>query len=248
MSLSSRVLLDTELDRRIHRPPARALATLLSKTKITPNHVTVFSLVPAFLSALCFWRGNLYQGALALFFYYLWSVLDHADGELARLTGQSTDFGKRLDDFCDNVATILIFLGLFFGLLPSWNEKDQNLFKILFFTGLFLNTLGCLAALKAKIKIHTDPISNVRLIGFKRFLDHFTGRDVIYFLIFLVLVSFRWRWPWATVSMGILIIGLYAVSSTCFVFWAKTLSSPHPPKDGSTDDLMAERRGSTLSL
>ncbi len=210
--MTKTLLFDTPLDERIHRPPARSLAALLAKTPITPNQVTLLSLVPAFLSSALFLQGNIRSGLLALFFFWLWAVLDHADGELARLTHSTSSFGQKLDDLCDHIASISIFCGIFFGLLPFWNAKDKLILQILFASGLALNiasvTLVTMAKRNSKKKHST--------------LDNLTGRDLFYLLILLALTAFFWGGTvWYSLVMGVFIGGLFVISTLFLLSWLK---------------------------
>ena len=64
----------------------------LSRTPLTPNQVTLFSI---FLGLAVAWMysqgGAMAQAAGALFIVTVW--LDHVDGELARATGRTSDLG-----------------------------------------------------------------------------------------------------------------------------------------------------------
>jgi len=98
---SELLFFDTFLDKKIHRPPARNFAKILLHTRMTPNRLTALSLVPAALSGLFLSRGNFTDGVIGVVYYYFWAVMDHTDGELARLKGCASEFGKKLDDACD---------------------------------------------------------------------------------------------------------------------------------------------------
>lgn len=178
------------------------MARLLAPTAVTPNGVTLLTLIPAAISAWSFKRGN-FQGALGgCIFFYLWSVLDHADGELARAKNCANRGGEKLDDLCDVISSSFILFGIFFGLLPFWNEKDSALFKNIFFTGFFLNTtMGILISSKRK----RAPVG--------KWLNHFAGRDPFYALLWLVLVTFVWGGAfWYSLTMTALLGGLYLVA------------------------------------
>lgn len=210
--MTKALLFDTPLDERIHRPLARGLAALLAKTPLTPNQVTLLSLVPAFLSGAFFLRGSLGSGFLALFFFWLWAVLDHTDGELARLTHSTSSFGQKLDDLCDHIASILIFCGIFFGLLPFWNAKDRFILGMLFAAALLLNITSVTLVTMAKRnsqKKHSE-------------IDNLTGRDLFYLLILLVLTAISWGGAvWYSLVMGVFIVGLFVISTLFLLSWLK---------------------------
>jgi len=82
---------------------------LLARTPITPNALTVFSLVvtvgAAFLAAF----GHLISAGLVMLFA---SVFDILDGALARATNRVTRFGGALDSTLDRLAEGLMMTGL----------------------------------------------------------------------------------------------------------------------------------------
>jgi len=92
-------------------PVSRALVTLLIRTPVTPNQVSVASVAMAGAAALCYaqlaWPLNAFAG---LAFQFAWHVLDGADGDLARRTGRASTVGELVDGICDHASQGLIYL------------------------------------------------------------------------------------------------------------------------------------------
>jgi phosphatidylglycerophosphate synthase len=85
------------------------MARLLAKTPATPNQVSVFALLVAFGSMAAYISGmGLAAGLLVQFS----SIVDGADGDLARLTGKTSAFGGFFDSILDRYADAAILLGL----------------------------------------------------------------------------------------------------------------------------------------
>lgn len=106
---------DTRVDRALHRRLSRPLTRLAVAAGLSPNTLTAASLLVGLAAAWCFWRGTP-GSALAGFVLYAASVvLDHADGEVARLTLAESTLGERLDLVADTVVHALIVLALGFG-------------------------------------------------------------------------------------------------------------------------------------
>jgi phosphatidylglycerophosphate synthase len=109
----------TAWDKRV----ARALVSPLAQTSVTPNHVTAISLVVGLTGALLIALGGaaMHWGALL---FMVACLLDHADGELARMTDQTSRFGHVFDVVTDGVIHVALFLGIGFGLrdtgLGAW--------------------------------------------------------------------------------------------------------------------------------
>jgi phosphatidylglycerophosphate synthase len=101
----------------LQRPMAHVVTMLIVNTPIRPNHVTLFAMLVgvsgAVLVAMAGARPWMMQ--LGLLMYFLGSVFDCVDGDLARLKHQGSYIGSWLDTIADDVSTasILIALGLY---------------------------------------------------------------------------------------------------------------------------------------
>ncbi|WP_421872871.1 CDP-alcohol phosphatidyltransferase family protein [Marinoscillum sp.] len=98
---------------------------LLSKwLKLTPNQVSVASLIAGLISGYLFYfQDNLGLMIWACFFITLSGVLDSADGQLARMTGQSSDLGRKIDAIIDTFVFIACYVGgalFFIQTMYSW--------------------------------------------------------------------------------------------------------------------------------
>jgi 1L-myo-inositol 1-phosphate cytidylyltransferase / CDP-L-myo-inositol myo-inositolphosphotransferase len=105
---------DGSVSRLLNRPlSARVLTPLLLRLypNVTPNQVSVLSLLVAAASAAAFAWGDPVVGAVAL---HLASVLDGSDGEVARLKQLESPFGQFFDSVLDRVADSLILFGMLF--------------------------------------------------------------------------------------------------------------------------------------
>ena len=96
---------------RIVRPVVRAAAP----SGITPNQVTTLRLVTALASAWMFAQGGATWPNIGAAVFVVSMLLDRADGELARQTGQSSLWGYRYDLVCDFIAGACTFVGIGFG-------------------------------------------------------------------------------------------------------------------------------------
>jgi phosphatidylglycerophosphate synthase len=88
---------------------------VLRRLPVTPNHITFLSLILGLYGCWMFrldgYDNTLPAAALFLGCY----VLDNCDGEIARLKGLATAFGKRFDTFVDWVVHAAFFLSLGWG-------------------------------------------------------------------------------------------------------------------------------------
>ncbi len=89
------------------RPIARVIAKSLKDTSFTPIHVTIMFVIAGLIAITCLL--NQYYWA-TLFFLLLKSVLDAADGELAREKNTPSYTGRYLDSVSDIILNLLILI------------------------------------------------------------------------------------------------------------------------------------------
>ncbi len=111
------------------RPAARVIAQLLKNTSLTPIHVTLGFVISGLLAIVCL----LYQYYWATaFFLVLKSILDAADGELARIKKTPSYTGRYLDSISDILLNLLL-------LITIWYVTDGSLlYTLLAFFGIQL--------------------------------------------------------------------------------------------------------------
>lgn len=115
---------DSLLTRCVSRPMSLAISRRLAPTRVTPNQVTIASILiglssaPFFLSMNPLWQAS---GAALLLVH---NIVDGCDGELARLKFQSSHRGMVLDMWGDNVVHAALFtcmgIGWSLGIGASW--------------------------------------------------------------------------------------------------------------------------------
>lgn len=103
-------------DTWIHRFSRVTVARPLAGTAVTPNHVTTARLVTGMAAAAAISIGLPLWRDVGAAVFVLSVVLDRADGELARLTGQTSAAGHRYDLIADAVSNAVIFFGLGVGM------------------------------------------------------------------------------------------------------------------------------------
>ena len=77
------------------------ITEILVKTKVTPNSVTIISLIFGLASGFLIYNHHLY---LAILFLNASFILDCVDGQLARAKNLHSDFGMWLDNISDRVV------------------------------------------------------------------------------------------------------------------------------------------------
>lgn len=112
---------------RIVRPLVRPLVG----TPVRPNHLTLLRFVTGLAAAAAFARGGQGPVALGAAIFLVSSLLDRADGVLARLSGHMSPLGHRLDLISDCSANALAFCGLGWGARSGWLQGWSPLLGVL---------------------------------------------------------------------------------------------------------------------
>ncbi|AUC76279.1 CDP-alcohol phosphatidyltransferase family protein [Olleya sp. Bg11-27] len=93
------------------RPIARVIANRLKHTQFTPVHVTLAFIVSGLIAIYCIIMGYYWTAA---FFIICKSILDAADGELARVKQTPSYTGRYLDSVADILLNAIIFSAIWY--------------------------------------------------------------------------------------------------------------------------------------
>ena len=111
----------------------RPVLLLLARLGVTPNMLTISSLILIIMAGYVLSQNHMVIGGLLL----LWGgVLDGVDGELARVMHRETKFGAFLDSICDHCGDFALNLGLLWLYFHSKTEV------ILIFVAMFGSLFG----------------------------------------------------------------------------------------------------------
>jgi phosphatidylglycerophosphate synthase len=144
------------IDVWVHRPLAYVVARALLPTPVSPNLVTLVSILFGLTTAYCLlasFSGHMLLAGVCLF---LSAVFDCADGQLARMRGTSSAFGRMLDGVADLIVSVAAVGG---GIYVVWSRYHEPWW-------LGLVALGLCAATAVTGSFHTgmyDHYKNVYL-------------------------------------------------------------------------------------
>jgi len=93
----------------VFRPLAHPLVLLLARLRVPPPAVVLAAGAAGIAAAVELGRGSLVAAALLV---QLKTLLDNADGQLARLTGRTSAFGRYLDSELDLLVNAALFAAL----------------------------------------------------------------------------------------------------------------------------------------
>jgi CDP-diacylglycerol--glycerol-3-phosphate 3-phosphatidyltransferase len=107
------------------------LVAMLLRAGVSPDLVTVLGTAGVVLSALiCFPQGWLWQGAVVVTVFVLSDMLD---GQMAKVSGRTTNWGAFLDSTSDRLGDAAVFGGV---LLYFTYQRDSTLWGAVALAGL----------------------------------------------------------------------------------------------------------------
>lgn len=101
---------------RVQRKVSFPILKMLIKTKITPNQISIVSLVLLFITAILISTGNWFYMILSIFVFRLGGITDVLDGDLARSKNLTSDYGAWLDSSAAIISDFVYVIAAFFGL------------------------------------------------------------------------------------------------------------------------------------
>ena len=118
----------------------RWVVHLLYPTSVTPNQITFISLFFGLTSAGLYVSGNpnaLMWGAV---FLYGKIFLDNVDGNLARVRGTTSRFGRFLDSLTDFLVTVLVYIAITVYLVQKTGIPEYSILGLFGLLACFLQS------------------------------------------------------------------------------------------------------------
>ena len=105
---------DTEefIDLWFYRPLGFHCALFFRNRGIHPNIITIASILLGIAAGICFAQENLRWNILGILLLMWANLYDSTDGQLARITGQKTRWGRILDGFAGDVWFFFIYAAI----------------------------------------------------------------------------------------------------------------------------------------
>lgn len=124
----------------------------LVPTRVTPDALTALRLLTGFAAALCFASGAQLM-AVGAGLFLVSTLLDRADGELARQSGRFSRLGPWFDLVADCLSTASIFVGLGIGAADGL-PVDPSVRPAV---GLLLGVLGAISTVVLFVRLNSGP-------------------------------------------------------------------------------------------
>jgi len=114
--------MDTEefIDIHFYRPIGYRWALFFNRLNISPNAVTIASIVIGVVAGICFYDTSLKINLTGMLLLVWANSYDSADGQLARMSGKTSQFGRTLDGLCGIAWFVAIYAAISLRLFPTW--------------------------------------------------------------------------------------------------------------------------------
>ena len=180
------------IDRYIIRKISGFISGFLSRTSITPNQVTIISLILGIISGVFFSLGEYTYTITAGLLYFLSTVFDQCDGEVARLKQMETEFGRKLDIIVDAIVNAVIVVGI---TIAVYVKMDSVLVII---TGFLAMTGITISLLLTTYFSHNSKKDT----GTKEMLDKLNNKDFFYIIMLLSVIFNQMIWFLMIMAVG----------------------------------------------
>ena len=189
---------DGPIARYINRPISISISRLLVRTPVTPNMISVATLVLGLAAAGFAAVGEYTSFLMSGLLFQFASILDGSDGEVAKLTFRTSLRGEWVDTTCDNTSYVAFLAGLLVGI---YRAGMPDLYLKLGLLGLASGVLsmanisiyllrhkksGSALAVKYGFQTGTGLLSRALQI-----LQYLGKRDMMSFLVLILAVTGR---------------------------------------------------------
>ncbi len=205
--------MDGIIDRYVNRKLSGIFTQLFLKLGLSPNMITMVSMVIGLIAAGFFALGSYQFGIIGALLFQLSVVIDCCDGEVARLTFSESPFGQELDIWADNVVHMAIFAGIASGAYLHGHWEGMNLPLILGTCAVLANMISLWLVNRARF-LRSRPRELRRLGEATRarmefMLGNVTNRDFsVVVLLFACLDILGWFLWIAAIGSWIFIISM----------------------------------------
>lgn len=180
------------IDRYIIRRISGFISGFLIRTPVTPNQVTIISLILGIISGVFFSLGEYTYTITAGLLYFLSTVFDQCDGEVARLKQMETEFGRKLDIIVDAIVNAVIVVGI---TIAVYVKMDSVLVII---TGFLAMTGITISLLLTTYFSHNSKKDT----GTKEMLDKLNNKDFFYIIMLLSVIFNQMIWFLMIMAVG----------------------------------------------
>jgi len=180
------------IDRYIIRKISGFISGLLVRTPVTPNQVTIISLILGIVSAVFFSHGAHTCTIIAGVFYFISTVFDQCDGEVARFKHMESDFGRIFDIIVDSIVNAAIVIGI---TIAIYKTNGSGLTIV---TGL-LAMIGIVISLLLTTYFSSESKKDTVA---KEMLDKLNNKDFFYIIMLASVIFNQMIWFLLIMAIG----------------------------------------------
>ncbi|MGR3294503.1 MAG: CDP-alcohol phosphatidyltransferase family protein [Candidatus Scalindua sp.] len=180
------------IDRYIIRKISGLITWFLVKTPVTPNQVTIISLILGIVSAAFFAHGAHTCTIIAGMFYFVSTVFDQCDGEVARFRRMESDFGRIFDIIVDSIVNAAIVIGI---TIAIYKTNGSSLTIV----AGFLAMMGIVISLLLTTYFSSESKNDT---GTKEMLDKLNNKDFFYIIMLASVIFNQMIWFLLIMAIG----------------------------------------------
>ena len=190
-ALFSSLVKETEgfMSRHVERRLSLALSRRLVNSRVTPNQITLISILIGLAGALLIAMGGRWWQTVGALLFLAHSILDGCDGEIARIKFMESRLGGILDFWGDNV----VHAAVFYAIGHAWWRGTGSLWPLLLaalavagtFASASLVYLKTMRARRSGGPMYTSLAPDGDRSATARMADYLSRRDFIYLVVIL---------------------------------------------------------------
>lgn len=171
---------DGLVDKVFNRPCGRPLSRLLVHTPVSPNAVSIASILIGILSAIFLAVGEYGAAVLGALLFQISAIVDCVDGDIARAVFKESPLGKWLDLAGDQVVHISVFAGIAWGVVHSGESPHLLWLGASAILGALLSFAVVLRGMRCRSGEHST---------LQKLIDSATNRDFSVIVLVLALLQ-----------------------------------------------------------
>ncbi len=180
------------IDRYIIRKISGFITGLIVKTPVTPNQVTIISLIIGIVAAAFFSHGAHTSTIIAGILYFVSTIFDQCDGEVARFKHMESDFGRAFDIIVDSIVNAAIVIGITISIYKANGSGLTIAAGLLAMMGIVISLL-LTTYFSSKDKKDT---------GTKEMLDRLNNKDFFYIIMLASVIFNQMIWFLLIMAVG----------------------------------------------
>lgn len=120
------IAVEEAVDLYFFRPITFLFVKMIYRLPVTPNQLSVMSIVFGITGAVFFAFGDRMSFIYGALFYMLSHIFDCSDGMIARLKKNGTAIGRIIDGWADYITSVSVYIGFLIGLLSGNFDLPVN--------------------------------------------------------------------------------------------------------------------------